>query len=107
MKYQTNRRKFLISLGCGTVLPGLSSTLKSQDQGTVTKPLLRFAIASDGHFGQEDTDYIRFHNEIIDWINSEKAGKGLDFMVFNGDLVHNDPGLLPELKTFYDRLEMP
>ncbi len=107
MSYQTNRRKFLISLGCGTVLPGLSSTLKSQDQGTVTKPLLRFAIASDGHFGQEDTDYIRFHNEIIDWINSEKAGKGLDFMVFNGDLVHNDPGLLPELKTFYDRLEMP
>lgn len=78
-----------------------------QAQQNASKPLSRFAIASDGHFGQEDTDYKRFHNELIAWINNEYSGKGLDFMVFNGDLVHDNPEFFPELKTYFDRLAMP
>lgn len=97
----------MITLGCGAALPGLSASLLSQTPGTDPKPLLRFAIASDGHYGQEDTDFKRFHNELIDWINNEHSGKGLDFMVFNGDLVNDNPEFLPELKTYYDRLAMP
>ena len=107
MSYQTNRRNFLISLGSGTIAAGLSGRQVILAQQALPKPRLRFGIASDGHFGQEDTNYRRFHNELVGWINDEHAGKGLDFMVFNGDLVHNNPDLLPELKTYYDRLAMP
>jgi len=107
MANQTNRRNFLVSLGAVAVTSGLSSRGAVKAQPKTFKPRLRFAIASDGHFGQEGTNYQRFHNELIEWINDEHAGKGLDFMVFNGDLIHNDPALLPELKTYYDRLAMP
>jgi len=107
MSYRTSRRSFLISLGTGGLAAGLSGIGSTRAGEAPARPLLRFAIASDGHYGQEDTDYKRFHDELVAWINDEHAGKGLDFMVFNGDLVHNDPGLLPELKTCYDRLAMP
>lgn len=68
---------------------------------------LRFAVASDGHFGELGTDFQRFHNEMIGWLNDELDGKGLDLVIFNGDLVHDRPELLWELKPFYDRLRVP
>lgn len=68
---------------------------------------LRFAVASDGHYGQPDTDYELFHADIIRWLNREKLQKGLDFVVFNGDLIHDDPTLLFDVKTVLKKLSMP
>ncbi len=107
MSYQTNRRNFLISLGSGTIVAGLSGMQVIQAQYNSPKPLLRFAVASDGHYGQPNTNYQMFHRELVAWINDEKTGKGLDFMVFNGDLVANRPDLFPELKTYFDQLTTP
>ncbi len=107
MKDKTDRRSFLVTLGSGAAAARISGLRVAEAGQDAPRPGLRFAIASDGHFGQEETDYKRFHNELVDWINNEHAGKGLDFMVFNGDLIHDNPGFLPELKTYYDRLAMP
>lgn len=107
MMNKTNRRSFFFTLGSGVVAAGLSGQRRVRAGQAPSKPDLRFAIASDGHFGQEGTDYKRFHDELIRWVNEDHAGKGLDFIVFNGDLIHNDPALLPELKTYFDRLAMP
>lgn len=68
---------------------------------------LRFAVASDGHFGQANTNYVRFHEEMMAWLNDEHRSKGLDFVVFNGDLIHNEPRLLPQVREYYERLEAP
>jgi Icc-related predicted phosphoesterase len=47
-------------------------------------------------------------SDLIKWLNKDHAGKPLDFVVFNGDLVHDDPKLLPVVKTkYFDKLKMP
>ena len=37
---------------------------------------LRFALASDGHFGQPDTDHVARHELVVKALNAEKAGRG-------------------------------
>ena len=44
---------------------------------------------------------------MMGWLNEEVNGKGLDFVVFNGDLIHDNPEFLPQVKQQYDRLECP
>lgn len=65
---------------------------------------LRFIIASDGHFGQENTDFETTHIDLINAINKETQ---VDFVVFNGDLIHDDPKFLPGVKSFYEQLKSP
>jgi hypothetical protein len=69
--------------------------------------LCRFAIASDGHFGQPDTKFETQHDKMIQWINAEKANQGLDFTVINGDLFHDDVSFLEPVKKRWDNLTMP
>lgn len=66
--------------------------------------LLRFAVASDGHFGQPGTDYLKYHDDLISWLTMEKMQRKLDFIVLNGDLVHDKPTLFYDLKTTLSRL---
>ncbi len=67
---------------------------------------IRFAVASDGHFGQEDTDYITWHHEMVGWFNKEFEKNSLDFVVVNGDIV-NHPSYLDHAKKFFQKLKMP
>ena len=68
---------------------------------------LRFALASDGHFGQPNTDHVARHALVVKALNGEKAGRGLDFTVVNGDLIHDDPQQLPLVKKAWDDLHTP
>lgn len=69
---------------------------------------LRFAIASDGHYGQPSTDYVKYHTEMVQWLNDEHEKNPLNFLIINGDLVHDKPALLSEVKkNHYDHLKMP
>lgn len=65
---------------------------------------LKFIIASDGHYGQPNTDFEGFHQQLIDAVNNEKE---VDFVVFNGDLIHDEPSLMPKVKTVYEKLKVP
>jgi len=101
----TNRRAFFLQLAAaGTATRLFANQAPASPQ---PRPRLRFAIASDGHFGQPETDFEMFHKEMIGWLNDEADSKGLDFVVFNGDLIHNDPALLPQVKQRYDQLKVP
>lgn len=101
-----NRRHFLASslmlLG-GTSFAG--GSIINRLAGA--KLAQRFAIASDGHFGQPETDYENFHNEMMTWLNLEHKASPLSFCIFNGDLIHDDPGLLPNVKAKYELLKFP
>lgn len=66
--------------------------------------LLRFALVSDGHYGQADTEYDLHHDNTIGWLNKEKNGRGLAFTILNGDTFHNDPIQLPLAKKKWDNL---
>lgn len=72
------------------------------------KTKLRFALASDGHYGEPDTDYKTMHADMVRWLNEDHTKNHFDFIIINGDLVHDQPELLPELKTNYlDKLKAP
>src|SRR5207249_1079970 len=103
-----SRRDFLKLTLKGAVITGATDSLKScAVDGTMPKIQLRFAIASDGHYGQPETQYESYHNEMIKWINEEQTRKGLDFTFINGDLFHDDITFLARAKRKWDNLAMP
>ncbi|MBN7811229.1 metallophosphoesterase [Algoriphagus sp. H41] len=65
---------------------------------------LKFITASDGHYGQPNTDFESSHRDLIQAINREE---NVDFVVFNGDLIHDEPKWMPEVKKVYDTLQVP
>jgi predicted MPP superfamily phosphohydrolase len=102
----SNRRDFLKN----TVGASLGAAFSMQAFSTVyvnsanRKVKLRFALASDGHYGQPGTDYIQSHTNIIKWLNKEP----LDFVIFNGDIVHDNAQLLQEVRNkYFNKLNCP
>lgn len=107
-----SRRDFLRSTFGSVVLIGLGNSLQSFVPGDVRLPSrkdlkLRFALASDGHYGEPGTNYVADHENMANWLNKEAQGRGLDFAVINGDIFHNDPKYLPEAKAAWDKLKLP
>lgn len=108
-----NRRAFiktLTGLGAITALPDVnlfaSPQGKVNDQHMPAK--LRFALASDGHYGQPDVDSDKHFSDLIGWINAEHQKQPLDFIVINGDIVHDKPELLRVVKeTYFSRFKIP
>ncbi|KQR67467.1 metallophosphoesterase [Pedobacter sp. Leaf176] len=109
-----DRRFFLKGSLASILLTGLSPVVGLADDFTdsvlptnnATK--LRFAIASDGHYGQPGTNYKTDHENIVRWLNTAHEKTPLDFVIINGDLVHDRPELLPELKSLYfDKFKFP
>jgi 3',5'-cyclic-AMP phosphodiesterase len=107
-----NRREFTKkAIGGIALLSGLqpleaiskSRYLRLTDDGIA----FRFIVASDGHYGQVDTEFDRYHNEMIGWINKEHRSSPLNFSFFNGDLIHDEVSFLPKAKQKYKQLEMP
>ena len=107
-----SRKEFLQLSFKGACLIGLGNTLESFSDHPFWRPppneiKLRFALASDGHYGQPETEYQANHYKMVDWLNTEKKMRGLDFAMINGDLFHDRVVFLPEVKTKWDFLEMP
>lgn len=96
----------------GILLIGAGNALQSFSDRGFRLPArndirLRFAIASDGHYGQDETDFKDTHTQMVGWLNQEKSARGVDFSFINGDLFHNDPKWLPEVRQQFDKLKMP
>jgi 3',5'-cyclic-AMP phosphodiesterase len=107
-----SRRKFLkLGLNSAFIITtgnGLLPVIKDFfDKSSAGKLVCRFAIASDGHYGQPDTEFEKLHDRMIQWINAEKNERGVDFTVINGDLFHNDVSFLTPAKAVWDKLAMP
>lgn len=110
----SNRRIFLKGSLASILLAGLSKGVSALTPKMHTnlpvgaKAKLRFVIASDGHYGQPGTDYKKDHDNIVQWINEAHDINPLDFVIINGDLVHDRPELLSEVKTdYFDKLKVP
>lgn len=106
------RREFLQLSFKTAVVIGAGNTLQSFAAANFGLPAkekikLRFAVASDGHYGQPDTKYDDMHDEMIAWLNAEKKDRGIDFTMINGDLFHNDAAMMPGAKKKWDGLLMP
>ncbi|MHA7128821.1 metallophosphoesterase family protein [Algoriphagus namhaensis] len=101
-----HRRPFLKTLTAlgGTLATGNFISLSAAEYRRTQadfKTVFKFITASDGHFGQPSTDFIASHKNLIRAIEKEEQ---VDFVVFNGDLIHDEPGYMPEVKKMYDQL---
>lgn len=110
----SNRRTFitnsLTSIAWLTILPTLSPYAQNINQPKLgrAKVKLRFALVSDGHYGQKDTPYIENFNNMISWVNQEHKTSGLDFVIVNGDIVHDRPDLLTVVnQNYFSKFKMP
>ncbi len=109
----STRRKFIETAVAGfagiTLLPEINAFAGDSFQHkTKSKFKLRFALASDGHYAQPGTESDRFYSDLITWLSREHQQNHLDFIIINGDLVHNRPDLLSKVKTVYlDKLPVP
>ena len=70
------------------------------------KVKLRFVMASDGHYGEPNTDYENYFATVVSRINGEHSGNPFSFCVINGDIIHNERTFLPAAKKALDKLNM-
>ncbi len=69
---------------------------------------LRFAVSSDFHYAQRNTPFDEMTGEWVEWMNQEKADKGLAAVFLNGDLVNDSPeGLVTLRDKHLSNLKMP
>ena len=75
-----SRRTFIeLSFKTAAVI-SVANGLSSFSAESFTLPVkesikLRFAIASDGHYGQQGTAYKSMHEEMLKWLNAESKGR--------------------------------
>lgn len=70
-------------------------------------PVFRFAIASDGHYGEPGVEWGKNYSNLINWLREEKRTRGLDVWFFNGDIIHDAREFLPEILQMFDSVTVP
>ncbi len=107
---ETSRRSFIknISLTVALIAAGGVKFLSAAEAGQLSKKaILRFALASDGHYGQPGTAYDDSFNKMVAEINKFHKQSPLHCCIINGDIIHNEKKLLPQSKQFLDQLTIP
>ena len=102
-----SRREFIKSISSASlvVLGGNVFRLSAAEAADARKnSSLRFAVASDGHYGQEGTEFDLFQERLIEHVTTFNKSNPLDFCVVNGDIVHDEKEMLVPAKKFLDRL---
>ena len=107
---QISRRHFVknISFASAFFMGGGFQSLSSQDVDALKDQVkMRFAVASDAHYGQPDTPYEAMMDTIIEKINLFHGSNPLDFCVMNGDIVHDEKSFLAQAKQKIEGLKVP
>lgn len=97
--------KGVMVIGAGNVVKCFAAT--GFRLPPVEDVLLRFALVSDGHYGQPGTEFDMHHDNVIGWLNKEHTQRGVEFTILNGDTFHNEPDRLPRAKKKWESLNMP
>ena len=107
---QISRRHFVknISFASAFFMGGGFQSISAQDVDALKDQVkMRFAVASDAHYGQPNTPYEAMMDTIIEKINLFHGSNPLDFCVMNGDIVHDEKSFLAQAKQKIDGLKVP
>jgi calcineurin-like phosphoesterase family protein len=104
-----SRREFIRSISSASLL-GFGGNVLSLSPASAAEArkgsTLRFAVASDSHYGQEGTDFDLFQERLIQHMSAFHISHPLDFCVINGDIVHDEKDFFIPAKKFLDRLPL-
>ena len=90
-------------LASGKILKAPNWLLTGEENKKVK---LRFAVASDGHYGEPKTEYENYFTTAVSRINGEHSRNPFSFCVINGDIIHNEKNFFPAAKKALDNLHM-
>lgn len=105
-----NRKEFLYGIASLTVL--IAGGKVSKGQGLDLKRLLsqktklRFVVASDGHYGEKNTQYEAYFQTLVESVNFMHLREPIHFCLVNGDIVHDNKTFYPAAKAALDNLQM-
>ena len=103
-----NRRHFIQNLSTVALLVNGKTIMAGELPGMGKgKPMLRFAVASDIHYGQPKTEYANMMDKALMNIKGLHADQPFDFGVFNGDIVHDDISFFAESRQKMETLPFP
>ncbi|MEP7109380.1 MAG: metallophosphoesterase [Ferruginibacter sp.] len=104
-----NRREFVKYASSVAILLANGKILRADeldlDEWAKHKVKLRFVIASDGHYGQKDTEYEKYFEILVSRINEEHTKNPFAFCMINGDIIHDDKKHFPAAKNALDKLK--
>ncbi len=104
-----NRKDFFRLSLPATLLMANGNIVKAADRVAVltpsSEPVLRFAVASDGHYGLDGTPYDAYFTAFTSEVNKLHAAKPFAFCVINGDIIHDDKRFFPAAKKALDQLK--
>ncbi|MCW3120390.1 MAG: metallophosphoesterase [Chitinophagaceae bacterium] len=104
------RKEFIRLAAPAFLLLANGKIVKAQNflltEGERKKVKLRFVVASDGHYGEPNTDYENYFATAVSRINEEHGKNAFSFCVINGDVIHNDKSFYPAAKKALDNLHM-
>jgi len=107
---KSSRRIFLKNFSITTAWMlggGLQQLTAAEVLSLKSKVVFRFAVASDGHYGQPNTAFDDFYARITQHINQFHQQSPLQGCVINGDIIHNKKELMVQAKQKLDQLTMP
>ncbi len=105
-----SRRDFIKNISSAflfTGLGGLQAVSAATISGNRDQVKLRFILASDAHYGQPNTLFDEMADTFIQKANAFNYQKKCNFCFLNGDLIHDEPTLMPKSKAKFDELQMP
>jgi hypothetical protein len=104
-----HRRRFIKDLSAGALLLFNGTTLTASGNTWLggKRPILRFAVASDCHFGQKNTPYSEYLDAAVGHMNERHNKTPFDFAVINGHIVHDDRNFFSGAKKALDGLRCP
>lgn len=105
-----SRREFLkgFALSSACLLTGGVRTIAgSSIFSTRDEAMLRFAVGSDGHYGQPNTAFENYFVEFVKNIAGFHEQMPLDACIVNGDIIHDQPEMLSRAKVSLDNLPVP
>lgn len=103
-----NRRDFITNISFATFLLADGTILEAKPTDILSKKTrLRFLVASDGHFGQPKTDFLKFYQTFVQQVNAQNKLQKFDLCVINGDIIHDQTDFLEQAKQQLDELDVP
>lgn len=104
-----NRRDFIRAVSSASLVLAGGSVINiapAAAAGLSKNAVLRFAIASDGHYGEKGTEFDSYYETLVKQVSAFHKTSELDFCVVNGDIIHDEKDFLIPAKDHLEHLPL-